>query len=30
VLDEMLEPPVGNGMQSTPLPNTKWLLICDL
>ena len=29
MLDEMLEPSVGNGMQFTPLPNTKWLLTCD-
>jgi hypothetical protein len=29
VLDEMLETPTDNGLQSTPLPNTKWPLTCD-
>ena len=29
MLDEMLETPTDNGLQSTPLPNTKWPLTCD-
>ena len=29
MLDEMLEPPADNGLQSTPLPNTKWPSTCD-
>ena len=29
LLDEMLETPADNGLQSTPLPNRKWPLTCD-
>jgi hypothetical protein len=28
MLDEMLEAPTDNGLQSAPLPNRKWLLTC--